>query len=127
MGGKSQKNVRDHRPTPSRKQQLLERHEEIAKNSGLIRMTFTFDGKEHVAIHRLTQSEMEEQQRLLREHGVKAFEAVLLQVSIWGAARLGEHVVTEAFKEYARKHYRDPAAQEQIERIEHNGKEGTEK
>jgi len=95
------------------------KREEAAKNGGLIRVSFTFDGKEHAHSHRLTQAEMDEQQRLLRESGIDAFNTTILKVTIWGAARLGEHVVTEAFKDYARKHYK----QTEIEFNKLDGKE----
>ena len=78
-----------------------------AKNGGLIRVSFTFDGIEYVKTHRLTQGEMNEQRQMLADHGINAFGTVLLRATIWGAARLGEHAVTEAFKDYARKHFRE--------------------
>jgi len=97
--------------TLSSKQLAKNKKIELAKNGGLIRVSFTFDGKEHVHTHRLTQQEMEKQQELLREFGVDAFSTAMLRVSIWGASRLGEHVVTEAFKDYARKHFKEPSAE----------------
>ena len=113
-------------PTLSRKQQKAKDQAEAAKGGGLIRVSFTFDDKTHVQTHRLTQSEMDGQKALLRQHGPSAFSTATLQVSIWGAGQLGKHCVTEAFKDYARKHYREeedvnrPTAQEVVDVLKLN-------
>jgi len=108
-------------PTPSTRQLKKQQRAELAKDGGLIRVSFSFDGKNHVQTHRLTQSEMDGQKALLRQHGPSAFSTATLQVSIWGAGQLGKHCVTEAFKDYARKHYDEsqdvnrPTAQEVVD------------
>jgi hypothetical protein len=93
--------------TLSARQLKRQQKEQFAKDGGLIRVSFSFDGKTHVQTHRLQQNEMDAQKAMLRQHGVGAFSSALLQVSIWGAGQLGRHCVEEAFKEYGRKHYRE--------------------
>jgi hypothetical protein len=94
--------------TLSDRQQLKLKRSQAELNGGLIKVSFTFAGKEHVQTHRLSPAEMEEQRKLLREHGPDAFTTATLRMTIWGASKLGEHAVTEAFKDYARKHWTPP-------------------
>jgi len=78
-----------------------QRARKMIENTGLIRVSFCFDGKEFVQTHKLSEAEVALQKQYLESDGLDAFTTVTLRMAIWGAGKLGEHSVTEAFKEYA--------------------------
>jgi hypothetical protein len=92
----------------------LQHARKIAANQGTIKVSFCFDGKEFVQTHKLSEAEVALQKQYLESDGLEAFSTVTLRMAIWGAGKLGEHSITEAFKEYARKTYKGPVQKNEL-------------
>lgn len=95
---------------------------EHIKNGGLIQVSFTFGGKKHQESHRLTASEIQGQMEALKRFGLSAIEdSTLCLVAIASGRLLGQHVITEAFKDFIRENWKpaedEPTAQEVVDEI----------
>lgn len=78
------------------------------QSEGLIRVSFSFVGRNYVREHRLNGQEIAAAKEMLAEHGGKAFDSATVKSPIFIGRSFGEYVINEALKEYAREHFIQP-------------------
>lgn len=86
----------------------------ISANEGKWQIKFTFDGKEYVKTHQLTEFEVQHMKDLCKAHGDVAADQLIWRAAIAGLTLVTENVLAQAGQDYVKAHWK-PAPQNILE------------